>query len=78
MTKKIEKKERFVLGWEGKKNGSEFIHNVLSERIKSVIDSPHGMWNYMTYRDAIKILGLEIGSKRVGRFWMDDLLCRPT
>lgn len=61
MTKKVEKKERFVLGWKGNKKGSEFINNVLSERIKSVIDSPHGMWNYMTYRDAIKILGLEIG-----------------
>ena len=61
MTKKIEKKERFVLGWEGNKKGSEFIDKVLSSRIKSVIDSPHGMWNYMTYRDAIKILGLEIG-----------------
>jgi aspartate/methionine/tyrosine aminotransferase len=51
------KKERFVLGWESDTEESTFIKNALSNRIKSVMESPHGMWNYMTYRDAIKILG---------------------
>jgi aspartate/methionine/tyrosine aminotransferase len=53
------KKERFVLGWEEEVENSEFMKSVLSNRVKSVIESPHGMWNYMTYRDAIKILGLD-------------------
>ena len=57
--KKEEEKERFVLGWEGGERKLTFLDNVLSDRVKSVLDSPHGMWNYMTYRDAIKILGLE-------------------
>ncbi|HEX3036434.1 MAG TPA: pyridoxal phosphate-dependent aminotransferase [Thermodesulfobacteriota bacterium] len=52
-------KERFVLGWEGDAEGSQFIKRVLSNRVKSVLESPHGMWNYMTYRDAINILGLD-------------------
>lgn len=55
------KKERFVLGWESSRRNSPFLNNVLSDRVKSVIDSPHGMWNYMTYRDAINILGLDTG-----------------
>lgn len=55
------KKERFVLGWESSRRNSPFMNNVLSDRVKSVIDSPHGMWNYMTYRDAINILGLDTG-----------------
>jgi aspartate/methionine/tyrosine aminotransferase len=53
------KKERFVLGWEAGPDDSAFPKDMLSERVKSVIDSPHGMWNYMTYRDAINILGLD-------------------
>lgn len=59
MAKNKRKKERFVLGWEDGENDLAFLDGVLSDRIKSVIDSPHGMWNYMTYRDAIKILGLD-------------------
>jgi aspartate/methionine/tyrosine aminotransferase len=55
------KKERFVLGWESGIEEPTFIKNALSNRIKSVMESPHGMWNYMTYRDAIKILGLDVG-----------------
>ncbi len=55
------KKERFVLGWESGIEEPTFIKNALSNRIKSVMESPHGMWNYMTYRDAIKILGLDAG-----------------
>jgi aspartate/methionine/tyrosine aminotransferase len=54
------KKQRFVLGWEGEKDGTSFINGALSNRVKSVMQSPHGMWNYMTYRDAIKILGLDV------------------
>ena len=61
MTIKKDKKERFVLGWESGNKRLGFIDSILSDRVKSVIDSPHGMWNYMTYRDAIKILGLDIG-----------------
>ncbi len=53
--------ERFVLGWESHTEESAFIKNALSNRIRSVMESPHGMWNYMTYRDAIKILGLDAG-----------------
>ncbi len=53
------KKERFVLGWEASRDSSAFPNNLLSDRVKSVIESPHGMWNYMTYRDAINILGLD-------------------
>ncbi len=55
------KKGRFVLGWESGIEEPTFIKNALSNRIKSVMESPHGMWNYMTYRDAIKILGLDAG-----------------
>jgi aspartate/methionine/tyrosine aminotransferase len=54
------KKERFVLGWESLTDELTLIKNALSNRIKSVMESPHGMWNYMTYRDAIKILGLDV------------------
>lgn len=53
------KKERFVLGWESSPEDSAFPNDLLSDRVKSVIESPHGMWNYMTYRDSIKILGLD-------------------
>ncbi len=59
MANNKQKKERFVLGWEGEEKALAFLDNVLSDRIKSVIESPHGMWNYMTYRDSIKILGLD-------------------
>ncbi len=54
------KKERFVLGWEDEAQSSSFMKGVLSNRVRSVMESPHGMWNYMTYRDAIKILGLDM------------------
>ncbi len=53
------KKERFVLGWEDDSEETQFIKGVLSNRVKSVMESHHGMWNYMTYRDAVKILGLD-------------------
>jgi aspartate/methionine/tyrosine aminotransferase len=52
------RKERFVLSWEGQGENISFLDCVLSKRIRSVMESPHGMWNYMTYRDAIKILGM--------------------
>lgn len=52
------KKERFILGWESE-GEPPFIKRVLSDRVKSVMGSPHGMWNYMTYRDAIGILGMD-------------------
>jgi aspartate/methionine/tyrosine aminotransferase len=31
----------------------------VSERLRRVRDSHHGMWNYVTYRDAIALLGLD-------------------
>lgn len=72
MAKNKQKKERFVLGWEGGDHNLAFLDSVLSNRVKSVIKSPHGMWNYMTYRDAIKILGLDIAQiYRDGRVDLD-------
>ncbi|MFQ5786992.1 MAG: hypothetical protein ACE5H1_03345, partial [Thermodesulfobacteriota bacterium] len=52
-------KERFVLGWQKETEKSQDINRSLSNRVRSVMDSPQGMWNYMTYRDAINILGVE-------------------
>jgi aspartate/methionine/tyrosine aminotransferase len=73
MTKEIKVgKERFVLGWEGGSEDSFDIRDILSDRVRSVIESPHGMWNYMTYRDAIGILGLDAGEiYREGRIDLD-------
>jgi aspartate/methionine/tyrosine aminotransferase len=31
----------------------------LSERLRRIQASPHGMWNYVTYRDAIALIGLD-------------------
>ena len=31
----------------------------LSKRLRALRESHHGMWNYLTYRDAIGLLGLE-------------------
>ncbi|HSE84447.1 MAG TPA: pyridoxal phosphate-dependent aminotransferase [Thermodesulfobacteriota bacterium] len=52
-------KGRFVLGWDDEFEESQIIKRGLSNRVKSVMESPHGMWNYMTYRDAINILGMD-------------------
>jgi len=54
-------KERFILGWEGGEAGPGYLRRALSVRTSSVMESPHGMWNYMSYRDAINILGLDAG-----------------
>lgn len=65
-------KERFVLGWENASDDSFDIRSSLSDRVRSVMESPHGMWNYMTYRDAIRILGLDAGKiYREGRIDLD-------
>ena len=53
------KKQRFVLSWEAQRESGSFLDLTFSKRIKSVMESPHGMWNYMSYRDAIKILGMK-------------------
>ena len=53
------KKQRFVLSWEKQLGEQSLSAPFLSGRIKSVMASPHAMWNYMSYRDAIKILGME-------------------
>jgi len=66
------KKERFVLGWQGGDKGPDTLTNILSDRVRSVMESPHGMWNYMTYRDAINILGLDPGDiYKEGRIDLD-------
>jgi aspartate/methionine/tyrosine aminotransferase len=65
-------KERFVLGWHDERQDSFDIKDFLSDRVKSVMESPHGMWNYMTYRDAIGILGLDAGEiYKEGRIDLD-------
>ncbi len=73
MNKEIKlNKERFVLGWENLSDDSFDIRAILSDRVSSVMESPHGMWNYMTYRDAIRILGLDAGEiYREGRIDLD-------
>jgi aspartate/methionine/tyrosine aminotransferase len=53
------KKQRFVLSWDNKSKERSLSEPFLSGRIKSVMASPHAMWNYMSYRDAIKILGMK-------------------
>jgi len=73
MNENAKKIERFVLGWETGARDLDFLDSVLSDRVKSVMESPHGMWNYMTYRDAIKILGLDIGEiYKEGRVDLDS------
>jgi aspartate/methionine/tyrosine aminotransferase len=62
MNKEIKvSKERFVLGWQDDEAEFLDLRGFLSDRVKSVMGSHHGMWNYMTYRDAIRILGLDSG-----------------
>lgn len=58
---------RFVLGWQLPKGGAG-----LSRRIRDLMDDPQAMGNYMTYRDAIAILGLDPASiYRDGRIDLD-------
>jgi aspartate/methionine/tyrosine aminotransferase len=60
---------RFVLSWQLPKDGAGFR---LSRRIHDLMDDPQAMGNYMTYRDAIRILGLDPGSiYREGRIDLD-------
>jgi aspartate/methionine/tyrosine aminotransferase len=54
-------KKRFVLGWQAESGTSTLLEKTKSKRLDSVMQSPHGMWNYMTYRDAINILKLDPG-----------------
>ncbi len=66
------KKERFVLDWRSSSKSSPFLNEILSDRLKSVLESPHGMWNYMTYRDAIGMLDCDPGNiYREGRIDLD-------
>jgi len=44
-----------VLTW-GSARG---VHRRASSRLQAVQASPHAMWNYVTYRDAIRVLGLD-------------------
>ncbi len=52
-------KKRFVLGWQADSESLPLLEETKAKRINSVMNSPHGMWNYMTYRDAIRILKLD-------------------
>lgn len=52
-------KKRFVLGWQPESKSLPLLEKTKAKRIDSVMKSPHGMWNYMTYRDAIRILKLD-------------------
>ena len=54
--------KRFVLGWRAESDTLALLEKTRSEKLSSVARSPHGMWNYMTYRDAISILGLDPSS----------------
>ncbi|MGH2597925.1 MAG: pyridoxal phosphate-dependent aminotransferase [Dehalococcoidia bacterium] len=60
---------RFVLGWQLPK-GKQGPR--LSRRVRDLIEDPQAMGNYMTYRDAITILGLDPGTiYREGRIDLD-------
>ncbi|MGI9553405.1 MAG: pyridoxal phosphate-dependent aminotransferase [Thermodesulfobacteriota bacterium] len=54
-------KNRFVLSWQPESESKSLLGKTKSKRLDSVMRSPHGMWNYMTYRDAINILNLDAG-----------------
>jgi aspartate/methionine/tyrosine aminotransferase len=49
--------ERFILGWQLPRGASSGFK--LSRRVQDLMDDPQAMGNYMTYRDAIRILGLD-------------------
>ena len=67
------RKERFILDWENGAGSPHFLDSVLSSRVKSVMENPHAMWNYMSYRDAIKILELDAGDiYREGRIDLES------
>ena len=51
--------KRFVLGWQSESEALPLLERTKSKRLNSVTQSPHGMWNYMTYRDAINILNMD-------------------
>ena len=51
--------KRFVLGWQSESETLPLLKRTKSGKLDSVTRSPHGMWNYMTYRDAINILGMD-------------------
>lgn len=51
--------KRFVLGWQSESETLPLLERTKSAKLHSVTRSPHGMWNYMTYRDAINILGMD-------------------
>lgn len=54
-------KQRFLLGWQLPRRGEDarFLKWSLANRAKAVLADPQAMGNYMTYRDAIRILGLD-------------------
>lgn len=64
--------KRFVLRWERADDSRTPWGQFFSQRLQELMASPHGMWNYMTYRDAIQILGWEPGEiYREGRIDLD-------
>jgi aspartate/methionine/tyrosine aminotransferase len=57
--------KRFILGWQIERQG---LASRFADRAQQLIASPQAMGNYMTYRDAIAILGLDPGQiYRAGR-----------
>ena len=54
-------RKRHVLSWQAESETSPLLKKTISKNLTSVMQSPHGMWNYMTYRDAINILNLDPG-----------------
>lgn len=48
-----------MLGWQSESETLPLLEKTKSGKVNSLMQSPHGMWNYMTYRDAINILGMD-------------------
>ena len=61
---------RFILGWQLPRGESSGFR--LARRVQDLMDDPQAMGNYMTYRDAIRILGLDPATiYRNGRIDLD-------
>jgi aminotransferase len=64
-----------VLTWAADPAGAGAL--AVSERLRALQRSHHAMWNYVTYRDAIALVGLDVddlypeGTTRLPRDWAD-------
>ena len=43
---------------------------LISERLRRLRASHHGMWNYVTYRDAIGLLGMDAAKIYPANYWL--------